>query len=137
MAHFAKLDENNIVTTVESLSNDILNSDIDEETGLAHLRTTHNDPTGVWKQTSYNTYENQHLLGGTPYRGSYAIIGGEWLPDVELFKSPQPYPSWTWSNDNAKWSAPAPYPSEEAPEGKNWAWDEDELDWVLVNNEIA
>jgi|18_taG_2_1085343.scaffolds.fasta_scaffold01101_11 hypothetical protein len=137
MAHFAKLDENNIVTTVEAVSNDVLNSDIDEETGLAHLRTTHNDPTSVWKQTSYNTYENQHLLGGTPYRGSYAIIGGKWLPDVELFQPPQPYPSWTWSNDNAKWSSPTPYPSEEAPVGKNWAWDETQLDWILVNNEIS
>ena len=68
MAHFAKLDENNIVQRVEVVHN---NEAPTEEAGAAFLNKIHKT-SDVWKQTSYNTRAGVHQLGGTPFRKNYA-----------------------------------------------------------------
>lgn len=75
MAHFAQLNDNNIVQQVIVVSN---NDAPTEEAGQAFVASLGLD--GVWKQTSYNTYiddagVSQHSAGGTPFRGCYAGIG--------------------------------------------------------------
>jgi hypothetical protein len=68
MAHFARIDENNIVTQVVVLD------DQHEDRGQEFLA----DDLGLggtWVQTSYNTIGGVHLLGGTPMRKNYAGIG--------------------------------------------------------------
>jgi len=57
----------------------------DETVGQQYLEKHNNWPAPMWIQTSYNTYGNQHKLGGTPLRGNYAGIGFEWDEDNNIF----------------------------------------------------
>jgi hypothetical protein len=74
MAHFAKLDKNNVVTQVIVVANE---SAPDEKTGQEFLASIGFE--GTWIQTSYNTRSGIHDLGGTPLRWNYAGIGGSTL----------------------------------------------------------
>tara|TARA_R100001086_G_C11843007_1_gene259524 strand:+ start:1626 stop:2093 length:468 start_codon:yes stop_codon:yes gene_type:complete len=109
MAHFAKINEDNKVISVLTMDNDnMLNADgVEDETlGQQWLETHNNWPAHMWIQTSYNTKNNQHLLGGTPFRGNYAGIGHEWDEDNNVFWSPSPYPSWVKHLATASWKSP-------------------------------
>ena len=74
MSHFAKI-ENNIVTQVIVVEQDVIN------TGLF------GDPTS-WVQTSYNTRDGVHLLGGTPLRKNFAGVGYTYDPVKDEFNPP-------------------------------------------------
>jgi len=81
MAHFAKIDENNLVINVVTLNDsDMLdsNNNPSETVGQNYLQTHNNWDANLWIQTSYNTLENTHRLGGTPFRGNYAQPGYTW-----------------------------------------------------------
>lgn len=119
MAHFAQLDENNIVTQVIVVANDELLLDgVENETkGIVFCKSLLGDDTR-WVQTSYNGN----------IRKNYAGIGYTYDPVVNHFFAPQPYPSWTLDAD-AKWQAPTPYP---IVEGKLFTWDEPTLSWVEI-----
>ena len=116
MAHFAKLDENNVVIDCVVVGNDMLNNlpfPESEPVGQAFLQSLYGN--GIWKQTSYNRN----------FRGNYAGIGMSYLPDRDLFVFRQPYPSWVLNSDNM-WSPPIPYPTD----GKTYDWDENTKSWV-------
>lgn len=81
MAHFAEIDENNIVTRVLVTSN----SEPDE--GYSFLVNTLG---GRWVKTSYNTLAGVHLQGGTPLRGNYASVGYTYDEDLDAFLLPKP-----------------------------------------------
>ena len=119
MAHFAQLDENNLVTQVIVVANDELLLDgVENETkGIMFCKSLLGDDTR-WVQTSYNGN----------IRKNYAGIGYTYDPVADHFFAPQPYPSWTLDSD-AKWQAPTPMPVEE---GKFFTWDEPTLSWVEV-----
>jgi len=113
MAHFAEIDEHNIVLRVLVVHND------DEQRGQEFLA----DDLGLggtWIQTSYNTHANTHSLGGTPLHMNYASTGYSW--DGTGFAEPQPYGSWTL-DENYVWQPPVPYID-------GHQWDEDTLSWV-------
>jgi len=81
MAYFAKL-ENNIVTEVISISNDIcgeptLGFPDTEGAGRAFIANTLKFD-GVWKQTSYNA----------SFRGRFAGIGYEYSSELDEFIAP-------------------------------------------------
>lgn len=78
MAHFAKLNDNNIVECV------LVGKDDDNEDELS-ARTGH-----VYKQTSYNTVGGVHLKGGTPFRKNFAGIGYVYDPSRDAFYPPCP-----------------------------------------------
>jgi hypothetical protein len=80
MAHFAKLDENNVVVTV-SVGRD-------DDTEMAIFARSGD----VYKQTSYNTSGGVHRLGGTPFRKNYAGIGYTYDSERDAFIPPKPYP---------------------------------------------
>jgi hypothetical protein len=82
---------------------------------------------GQWIQTSYNTYGNQHLLGGIPLRGNFAGIGYTYDAINDVFISPQPFPSWLLTS-SWLWEAPTPMPTD----GKMYGWDEATTSWVEV-----
>ena len=84
MAHFAKINENKEVLAVNVVDNENVT---DEATGQAYLETHSNWPANMWIHTSYNTYSNQHRLGGTPFRGNYAGVGFEWDDVNQIFCS--------------------------------------------------
>jgi hypothetical protein len=117
MSHFAKLDENNIVTfvTVGRQEDDGLEAELSERTG------------DVYRQTSYNTYGGVHALGGTPLRMNYAGIGFTYDEDRDAFIPPQPYPSWVLDEDTCLWEAPVTYPTD----GNNYYWDENSQNWIV------
>jgi len=109
MAHFAKIDDNNIVLQVLRLNDsDMLNGeDVETESvGQQYLQTHNNWPADKWIQTSYNTSHNKHGLDGTPFRGNYAGIGYIWDSGNEIFWHPQPYGSWVKNTTTAQWQSP-------------------------------
>ena len=116
MAHFAKLDENNIVIKVDVVHNDVATS---ESAGVAFLNNLYGT-SDTWKQTSYNTCGNQHKLGGTPFRKNYAGIGFTYDASNDAFIAPKPYNSWTLNNTTYLWEAPITRPDD----GQPYVWDE-------------
>jgi hypothetical protein len=122
MAHFAKLDQNNVVIFVTAGR--------DEDNGKeAELSAKTGD---VYKQTSYNTYGGVHKLGGTPFRKNYAGIGYTYDEGRDAFIAPKPYESWILNEDTCLWNSPVPYPedvgTEENP--KTYSWDEATTSWI-------
>ena len=120
MAHFAEINENNIVTKVIVVHNNEITVDgqelefkgIDFCEGLFGHRN--------WVQTSYN--------GNIRY--NFAGIGYTWDSENDAFYAPQPYASWSL-DENFIWQAPVPYPEDASPE-KIYEWDEDNLTWKVV-----
>ena len=120
MAHYAFLDENNIVTEV-IVGKDEGEDGIDWEIWYGDFRGQ------ICKRTSYNTAGNAHSSGGTPYRGNYAGIGYTYRSDIDAFVPPQPYASWTL-NASAQWQPPVAMPTD----GGMYSWDEATLAWLEV-----
>ena len=117
MSHFAQIDENNIVTQVIVIEQDVVDS------GLF------GDPNS-WIQTSYNTHGGTHLLGGTPLRKNYAGIGYTYDSTKDAFIPPKPFDSWTLNETSCLWEAPTPMPTD----GKIYTWDEATTSWVEVTS---
>ena len=136
MAHYALLNENNIVVQVIT--------GVDEnETQVDTDGTIVGGSTEAWetfyetlpwfeglhcKRTSYWTYGGVHYGddGSSAFRKNYAGIGYGF--DGIGFFAPQPYPSWTLNPETYYWEAPVPYPND----GKEYVWDEATLSWVEV-----
>lgn len=119
MAHYAFLDDNNIVTEV------IVGKDEGEE-GIDWEQHYGNFRGQVCKRTSYNTRGGVHITGGTPYRKNYAGIGFAYDLTRDAFILPQPYPSWALNEDTCLWESPVPMPDD----GGIYNWDEQALAWV-------
>jgi len=95
------------------------------------------------KRTSYNTTGNTHGLGGTPFRGNYADIGGVYDPVNDVFYMSQPFSSWTISADtNWIWQCPVDFPTDANQEFntslpvKNYVWNEENLEWENTHSLI-
>jgi len=122
MAHYAQLDENNIVTAVHVIDNN-QEADKGEENIIDWLKTRSGGIT--WVKTSYNTLEGSHLKGGTPLRKNYAGLGYTYDAERDAFIPPQPHASWTLNETTCQWDAPTPYPDDARP----YYWDESEQKW--------
>lgn len=122
MAHFAKIDKNNLVIEVCVTDNDAPNE------GLDFLKSAFG---GTWIKTSYNTFEGQHLVGGVPLRKNFAGIGYTYDKTKDAFIPPQPFPSWVLDEEKCVWFAPKPEPLDEQQNSLGAYWDEEKLDWVL------
>ena len=124
MAHFAQLDENNVVTQVIVVSNnDLLDaSGVErEEMGIGFCQRLFG---GNWKQTSYNSN----------FRKRYAGIGYSYNAEIDAFVPPKPYASWVLNNETANWDPPVPAPADSGMgEGqKMYRWDEETISWKEV-----
>ena len=124
MAHYALLDENNIVTQV------IVGRDEDD---LVEGVTSWEDYYGALhgqtcKRTSYNTVTNQHRRDGTPFRGNFAGRGFTYDEDRDAFIPPKPYDSWVLNEDSCLWEAPVAYPDD----GETYEWNEETTSWDLA-----
>jgi hypothetical protein len=108
MAHFAELDQNNIVLRVIVVPNE---HEADGENWCNNLLG------GSWKQTSYNGN----------IRARYAGVGYIYDAALDVFIAPQPFPSWALNPDTTEWEAPTPMPDD----GQIYNWDEATLSWVL------
>ena len=129
MAHFAQLDDKNIVTRVIVVKNDDItdsNGNEIESIGVAFCQKLLGADTN-WKKTSYNRNIRGNYAGvGHTYMTNVATLG---VASTDIFISSQPYPSWSIGVGTARWYAPIDGPptltdSEEAA-GKFYIWDED------------
>ena len=130
MAHFAKLDENNIVTAVNVVhSNELLVDGVEnEQKGIDFLNTLHKTNDN-WKQTSYNTEGGVHKLGGTPFRKNHAGIGFTYDEAKDAFIPPKLYPSWILNEETCQWDAPVTYPDDDPNSNKTYDWNEETNSW--------
>jgi len=121
MAHYAFLDDNNIVTEVIVGKDEGDGTDWEVEYGNFRGQTC--------KRTSYNTSGNAHSDSGTPFRGNYAGIGYTYDETNDVFIAPKPYDSWVLDETKWQWKAPVDYPSD----GKDYTWNEETTSWDLVD----
>ena len=118
MAHYAFLDENNIVTEV-IVGKEEGEEGVDWEVHYGAFRGQ------VCKRTSFNTYGNQHP-NNQPFRKNYAGVGYIYDVGRDAFIAPKPYASWLLNETTCLWGAPVAYPDD----GKRYSWDENTLSWV-------
>ena len=131
MASFAKLNSENVVTTVVSVVNEVLkdsNGVEQESIGIQFLKTLYNEPNAIWKQTSYNTIGGVHKSGGTPLRKNHAGIGYTYNENKDAFIPPKPFNSWILNEDTCLWNAPVAMPIDE----NRYIWNELTLTWDIV-----
>lgn len=124
MAHYAFLDENNVVTGVIA-GKDEGEDGVDWE---QHYGAFHNQ---ICKRTSYNTYGGVHRNGGVPFRKNYAGIGYVYDSVRDAFIEPQPFQSWSLDEETCLWVAPTPMPED----GNFYNWNEATLSWVQITLE--
>lgn len=121
MAHYAFLDENNIVTQV------IVGRNEDDLV----------DGVSDW-QTYYGNLHGQRCVR-TSYNGNirknYAGIGYSYSDELDAFIPPKPYPSWVLNEDTCQWQPTIPYPTNE--DGITYAWDEENLTWIPIQMTIT
>lgn len=118
MAHFAKIDENNIVTQVIVVNNNVLDMSNEEESGFIFCQSLYG---GNWKQTSYNAEVNG-------FRKNFAAIGCIYDEEKDAFIYPKPFPSWNLNQLTCKWEAPIPKPKDD----KWYKWNESNQTWDEV-----
>ena len=131
MAHFAQLDENNVVTQVIVVSNEDTSDSNGvevEEIGVAFCKKLLGANTN-WKQTSYNN----------SIRVRYAGIGYTYNEALDAFIPPKPFDSWVLDEETASWESPAgpaPALTEAEIEARSfYQWDEENGEWDLVTPE--
>lgn len=122
MAHYAFLDENNVVTEVIVGKNEG-EDNIDWEQHYGEFRAQ------ICKRTSYNTVAGVHTDGGTPFRKNYAGIGYTYDENLDAFIPPKPFDSWLLNNDTCQWESPIPMPID----GKTYSWNEKNQSWEVIN----
>jgi hypothetical protein len=114
MAHYAFLDENNIVTEViVGIDETELIEGLDTETWYGNFRGQ------VCKRTSYNNN----------YRKNYAGMGFTYDAELDAFIPPKPFASWILDEKTANWEAPVAYPAD----GLTYNWDEEVGNWVIID----
>ena len=119
MAHFAKLDENNVVLEVHCVHNNELMVDgVESEAKGVEFLVMWSGGYPFWKQTSYNK----------TFRKNYAGIGYTYDAQRDAFLPPQPFASWVLNEQTCQWDSPVPYPSDE----NKYVWDESTTSWVAL-----
>jgi len=121
MAHFAELDDTNVVQRVIVVGNNDLLDENGNESEQKGIDFCVNLLGGIWKQTSYNA----------TFRKNYAGAGYLYDPILDAFIQPQPYPSWILNETTCQWESPVPYPTD----GKTYYWDETTISWVEISTE--
>lgn len=117
MAHFAELDDQNVVKQVVVVDNQsMLDDGVEKEgKGIALLTSLFG---GLWKQCSYNG----------KFRKNYPGPGYTYDARRDAFIGPRPFASWTLAEDTCRWAPPTPYPAD----GERYMWDERTATWVKV-----
>ena len=119
MAHWAEINENNMVVRV------VVGNDEDPDEGYQWLV---DNLGGTWIKTSYNTIGGVHILGGTPFRKNFAGVGYTYDSERDAFIPPKPFASWILDENTCRWNAPVAYPNDE----KKYIWDEASVNWIEI-----
>jgi hypothetical protein len=117
MAHYAFLDENNIVTQV------IVGRNEDEVVdGIYDWEKYYGE---LMNQKCIRTSYNHNI------RKQYAGIGFTYDEDADVFVSPKPFESWSL-DENHDWQPPTPMPLD----GKHYFWNESDLEWQGIDDAV-
>lgn len=122
MAHYAYLNQSNVVTSVIVGKDE--SSDFDWESYYGNGLKC--------KRTSYNTRGGIHTQNGTPFRKNYAGIGYFYDESMDAFIPPKPFESWILDIESCLWYAPIERPND----GKAYYWDELNKCWKEQVNDI-
>ena len=115
MAHFAEIDENNIVRRVVVINNNVLlDSDGNEQESLG-VEFCAQTFSGTWKQTSYNSN----------IRKNFASLGYSYNSSIDAFVPPKPFDSWVLDTEIAEYVAPVDMPNDE----NEYIWNEETTSW--------
>jgi hypothetical protein len=123
MAHYAYLDQNNIVTMI------IVGKNENEEPGnweeyYGAKRTSYNTRGGIY----YNPITNQPDIDQSKsFRKNYAGVGYTYDADKDAFIPPKIHNSWILNENTCLWEAPILYPND----GQMYVWNEETLSWKL------
>ena len=119
MAHFAKLDENNVVLEVQTVhNNELLHDGVESESKGVQFLIDWSGGWANWKQTSYNER----------IRKNYAGIGYTYDATRDAFIPPKPFPSWVLNEETCLWDAPVAM----LGDGRRYVWDEETVSWLLI-----
>jgi len=121
MAHFAKVNDDNIVVQVIAISNE------QEYRGVEFITEDMGQP-GRWFQCSFNTHEGKHLKGGTPLRKHYPSTGDSYDPEYDAFIPMKSRYGFLFNKETWKWEAPTP-----KPEG-DFTWSDSKLEWIPTDD---
>ena len=127
MAHFAKLDENNVVVfvTVGRQEDDGKEAELTARTGDVYKQTSYNTRGGVYYDNATN---EPHTDQSKAFRKNYAGIGYTYDETLDAFIPPKPYPSWVLNETSCLWEAPVALPND----GEMYEWKEDVGTWVML-----
>jgi len=120
MAHFARLNNENIVEDIVVVNNNVLldeNGVEKEKLGIDFCRFLYNYDN--FKQTSYNGN----------FRKNYANIGYTYDEARDAFIPPNRIKGWVLNEETCLWEAPVPMPSD----GKDYTWNQESLEWELID----
>lgn len=118
MAHFAEIDENNIVLRVVVINNNILLDSDNNEQEVLGAEFCVQTFGGTWKQTSFNSN----------IRKNFASPGYSYNSSIDAFVPPKPYDSWVLDTEIAEYVAPVDMPDNE----NHYKWDEVNQAWSLI-----
>ena len=122
MAHFAQINDDNLVTQVIVVAN----QDTADQQGIENeaigAAFCNSLLGGTWKQTSYNG----------KIRKNYAGIGYKYDAELDAFIPPQPYASWLLDETTCQWKAPVDMPND----GNRYVWNEETLTWDAINEQL-
>ena len=121
MAHFTRLNDDNVVTQVIVVNNEVLTDNDGVEQEALGIQFCQELLGGVWVQTSYNN----------TFRRQFAAVGSTYDSAANVFVSPKPFPSWVLDSD-LEWQPPVEPPVDD----KKYIWSEEEISWVEVETEV-
>lgn len=131
MAHWAEIDENNVVTRV-------LVGDNNDPAGDEGYQWLLDNLGGTWVKTSYNAAggkrrnpETGEMTEEVGFRKNYAGIGYTFDAGRDAFIPPKPFNSWILDEDTCLWNPPTPYPTD----GQMYRWVEEDLNWQVIPQE--
>lgn len=127
MAHFALLDDNNIVTfvTVGRDEDNGKEAELSARTGQTYKQTSYNTRGGIYYTPGTDTPDPDQSKA---FRKNYAGIGYTYDATLNAFIPPKTFASWLLNTTTCLWEPPVPYPTD----GKVYRWDEDTQSWVEI-----
>jgi hypothetical protein len=134
MANFAKLNENNIVTQVVVVNDEVITDEngVEQEfKGIEFLRNLYNEPNAKWAKTSRNTVAGTHMLGGVPFRMNYAQVGGFYDEEREMFISTKPGINYIIDYNTGCWKPSIDFPTE-----TTYVKDGETKKWVIYFDDL-
>lgn len=128
MAHWAEIDENNIVIRVTV-------GDNNDPAGDEGYQWLIDNLGGTWIKTSFNTRngkrvnpETNEITDEPGFRGNYAGVGYTYNADLDAFIPPKPFESWIIDQESFSWKSSVEYPND----GSQYIWDEETTSWKQI-----